>query len=271
MRYEKGTGRLRRRKKNGRYLGNYFFKFDGHRVSTGTDNRGEAEAFRRKFLGDIEHGLTQVGLGRATVNDLFDLVVADYERRRLKSLQSLKSRLKHLRPALGEWAAHTVTETEIENYEEFRDDQEAEVATVNRELEVLRRAYGLAVRKRVLRAFEVPFILLRTENNTRTGFLEPEDYPHLRNAFDDDAVRLMFVIGYHIGWRAGPIRAIQWPQADFNNRVIYPPTDQAENKWVGAAPIYGDMERALREAQLVHERDWPSCPWVHHRGGEEES
>ena len=77
----------------------------------------------------------------------------------------------------------------------------------------------------------------------------------------------MFVIGYHIGWRAGPIRAIQWPQADFNNRIIYPPTDQAENKWVGATPIYGDMERALREAHLVHERDWPSCPWVHHRAG----
>ena len=68
---------------------------------------------------------------------------------------------------------------------------------------------------------------------------------------------MMFVIGYHIGWRAGPIRAIQWPQADFNNRVIYPPADQAENKWVGAAPIYGDMERALREAQL----------WLMRKGG----
>ena len=104
------------------------------------------------------------------MNDLFQLVVEDYERRGLKSLRSVKSRLKHLRLALGEWAAHTVTETEIENYEEFRDDQVAEVATVNRELEVLRRAYGLAVRKRVLRPFEVPFILLRTEDNTRTGF-----------------------------------------------------------------------------------------------------
>ena len=142
MRYEKGTGRLRRRKKNGRYIGNYFFKFDGHRVSTGTDDRREAGAFRRKFLGDIEHGLTQVRPDRATVNDLFDLVVEDYERRRRKSVRSLRSRLKHLRSALGEWAAHTVTETEIENYEEFRDDQGAEVATVNRELQVFRQRCG---------------------------------------------------------------------------------------------------------------------------------
>lgn len=236
-------------------------------VATGTAKRREAEAFRRKFLGDIEHGLTKVGRGRATVNDLFDLVVEDYERRRLKSLQSLKSRLKHLRPALGEWAAHIVTETEIENYEEFRDHQGAELATANRELEVLRRAYSLAVRKRVLRPFEVPFISLRTEDNTRIGFLEPEDYPRLRDAFDDDAIRLMFVIGYHTGWRAGRIITVQWPQVDLQNRFIYPPAHQTQNKWVGAAPIYSDMERILREAQLIHERDWPSCSWVHHRAG----
>ena len=36
---------------------------------------------------------------------------------------------------------------------------------------------------------------------------------------------------------------------------------------MGAAPIYGDLERALREAQLIHERDWPDCPWVIHRAG----
>ncbi len=267
MRYEQGTGRLRRRKKNDRYVGGYFFKFGGTRISTGTDDRRQAERFRRKFLGDVEKGIRAAKQSTATVNDLLDRVVDDYRRRHLRSLAALTSRLKHLRPALGAWAAYTVTESDIEVYEESRDDEGATVATVNRELEVVRRAYRLAVRKRVLRPFEVPFISLRTEDNTRTGFLEPEDYPQLRDAFDDDAVRLMFIIGYHVGWRAGRIKTLTWPQVDFKNRVIHPPSDQAHNKSVGAAPIYGDLEKALQAERMIHERDWPDCQWVIHRTG----
>ena len=89
----------------------------------------------------------------------------------------------------------------------------------------------------------------------------------LRDAFDDEPEKLMYIIGFHIGWRAGRIKAIQWPQVDFHNHVIHPPAEQAENKWVGTAPIYGDLEKALRKAQLIHERDWPGCPWVLHRAG----
>ena len=80
-RFEKGTGKLQRRKKNGRHVGNWFFKFEGRRINTDAADRAEAEAFRRKFLGDIERGLRQARTRKVAVNELLDLVLGDYQAR----------------------------------------------------------------------------------------------------------------------------------------------------------------------------------------------
>jgi len=43
-RYRKGMGKLTRRKKNGRMLNTWSFKFDGRWVSTGKADKKEAES-----------------------------------------------------------------------------------------------------------------------------------------------------------------------------------------------------------------------------------
>ncbi len=48
--------------------------------------------------------------------------------------------------------------------------------------------------------------------------------------------------------------------------MIRPPLEQASNKWVGAAPIYGEMVPALEAAKEERDRDWPGVPWVLSRG-----
>ena len=97
--------------------------------------------------------------------------------------------------------------------------------------------------------------------------LTPAEYAELIAELREP-VRLLAVIAYHIGWRAGRIKMLSWPQVDFESRVIRPPANQAHQKWVGPAPIYGDLEKALLVAQANHEKYWPTVPWVLHRAGE---
>ena len=80
-------------------------------------------------------------------------------------------------------------------------------------------------------------------------------------------MRLLFVLAYHTGARAGALRELTWDRVDLERGLIRSTAKQARNKRVGVWPIYGDMERALREAEVVRERDWPDVDFVVHRAG----
>ena len=281
-RYSKGMGRLDRRTVSGQKVGSFFFKYDGRRISTGTQDRAEAEEFRRRHLGKADR-IAAAGQFHRKVkcDELLDLVREEYQQRRdaaqtermrqnkQTSLEHLESRIRcRLGPYFGDLQAGDVRRPQIKRFIAMRDEQGVAIATVNREVETLRRAFRLGVREELIEVSPSFEGLVRQTNNERQGFLEFEHYERLRDAFDDPAVRLMFVIGFHIGWRADAIRWLEWEQIDLEQGLILPPYEQAENKWVGEAPIYGDLKRALLEASFVRERDWPQCPWVIQRGGE---
>lgn len=50
-RFARGRGQLFRRKKNGKFVGNYFFKLDGKPKNTGTTDERDAERQRAIILG----------------------------------------------------------------------------------------------------------------------------------------------------------------------------------------------------------------------------
>ena len=80
-------------------------------------------------------------------------------------------------------------------------------------------------------------------------------------------MKLLFAIGYHVGARAGSILAAKWEQVDWEKKIIRPPGNQPKNKKVGFWPIYGDLEKRLREAEFHHEKYWSHVPWLIHRDG----
>src|SRR5664279_1573524 len=83
---------------------------------------------------------------RVTVNELLDDVLDDYEVRRLRSRRTAKSHMVRLRAAFGKMRAVDVTAGVVQRYILARRDDGALPATVDREGELLRRAYSLGVR-----------------------------------------------------------------------------------------------------------------------------
>ena len=108
--------------------------------------------------------------------------------------------------------------------------------------------------------------MIKAVENVRNVDLAPEEYARLVAELREP-VRLMFVLAYHIGWRAGLLMALKWSQVDLEKSVIHPPANQSRNKWVGTAPIYGDLHRPLLVARAEHEKYWPHLRWVLHRDG----
>lgn len=231
-------------------------------ISTHTTDRVAAERFLWEKLGQVARG-EFVGPEKITLGDLLDDLLSEYERQGRKSLPQLKSRIKQLEP-LRSLKAARLRARGLDAYQQKRAESGAAPATVNRELETVRRALTLGVENELVA--RVPKFRFLDADNVRMGYLDHDDYARLRDRLAEP-IRLMFTIAYHVGARAGAARSLTWDRVDLDGKIIYPPGAQARNKRVGAWPIYGDLERALREAQFIRERDGINCRWVVHRHG----
>jgi len=71
----------------------------------------------------------------------------------------------------------------------------------------------LAVEDEKLRADNVPKFPMLKEAPAREGFLEPEDFPRLRQSLPEH-LRTLFTLAYYTGMRAGEIRKLRWENVD---------------------------------------------------------
>ena len=94
-----------------------------------------------------------------------DDLVSDYRVRRVKSLGSALSHIKPVRDHFGDWRAADINFRVIETYITKRRQDRKANATINRELELLRRALRLAHDRQLLPS--IPKARVLTENNTR--------------------------------------------------------------------------------------------------------
>ena len=229
----------------------------------------DAERLLRKRLGDIATGSFQgIAPERTTLDELFDLVVADYRENGKRSLDDVECRLKlHLRPKLGSLRAADFGTTEVRRYKSIRSRQNSKPATVNRELSILKRAFSLGSEHEPQLVKHNPRIEKLPEENTRTGFLEQADYERLRAELPD-YLKLALVIGFHTGCRLGEVMSLRW--ADVNLDVSEPSftilAEVAKNKHHRTIPVYGDMLPALRAQKAERDAKYPALAWVFHDG-----
>ena len=147
-RYRTGLRRLFRSKIKGRAVGSWKFKYLGRDISTGTKDKREAEGFHRKFLGQ-RHGPSKTK-DTLTVADLLSLVRRDYERRGIKTVSKLASLARNVERVLGHAKARSIRVVDLDAYIDRRKTDGMSPASVNRELELLRRGFEIAVEKELL-------------------------------------------------------------------------------------------------------------------------
>jgi integrase len=237
------------------------------RIPTGTQLRGEAERQLAEKLGEKAKGAPIASRARITVSQLLDLVVCDYKARKLRSVEDLKWRIEGIRDRTGKIRAAKYGTDHIQAYIAQRQGDRMADSTINRELAIVRRGFNLAYKHEPRLIDRVPTFNLIELDNTRQGFLEHEQYRTLLAELPD-RLKVLFVVGFHLGTRLGTLRRMKWPQVDFVNREIRIEKKQSKGKMPHTLPIYGEMETWLKWQRERLDVSFPGCPWVFHYLGQ---
>jgi integrase len=216
---------------------------------------------RLRQAANAEEGITtfeEPAHRRVTVNALFNELLADYRRREIKGYGHVRLRLKEGKPlqaAFGERRASSVTTADVTRYINERKAKGLANATVNREVELLRRALRLGVEsKRIVRMPVFPRKL--PEKNARQGFFETGDFlkilEHLQQPIND-----MARFAFATGWRRGMLLEMRWLHVDRAGRVVTLPDSKNDD------PQSVPLDDGLLE---VIERRWNAREYQTRRG-----
>lgn len=237
----------------------YYVRGQAVEESTGTEDYNEALAMlRRKLANAPTERASQPD--RVTLGQLLDLLIEDYKFRGRKSVYDTKLRVDaHLRPFFGARMARELSPAVLREYVAYRRRQEAEAATINKELALLRRAMNIGAAEEPPLVLRVPKFTMLPVDNIREGTMDHEQYKLVRDSLPGYA-RIALVIAYHTGARKGEICAIQRAKVDLKAKRIELPARTTKNGRPRYLPIYGDMEGELDLAMAAVEKS--KCPFL---------
>lgn len=238
------------------------YSVDGEtfRESANTQIEGEAKAQLAAKIGAKYSG-APVTPGSVRVKDLLKLVEQQYELEERASLYIAKLKIeRYLLPSFGNLKAAELTTSRVRSYIAKRKQQDARPATINREIALIRRGFKLGYDHDPPLVARVPkFPELDESDNVRTGFLRPEQYKALLAELPD-RLKLLLVMGYHVGMRRGALLRLRWDWVDLDAGVIRFEEPRRRNRKPVARilPIFGDMreylEKQPRASDLVFAR-----------------
>jgi integrase len=245
-----------------------------YRESTHTESYNDAQKFLKKRISEVTTGhFIGIQADRTRMSDLLNDVIADYELKDRHSVDSMARHLidKYLMPYFGKMRASNVKVPAITAYMLQRKKAGRAVASINREIGLIRRAFSLGAANGKVSPSNVPSFkgMLPRELNARQGFWEHHEYLTFRDALPIDE-RGPFIFGYWSGCRLGEILALEWPQIDLEGRAVRLRADQTKPGEARVIPIGGpggDLYEMLVAQKQRHADLCPDSPWVFFRQG----
>jgi integrase len=194
------------------------------RESSGSSKVKAAEKLLRLRIGAISSGAyVPLQVTRTLVTELGEDLLREYKINERKSIDDLTARWElHIKPFFGHLRAIEVTSQLVASYIDARQEEEAENATINRELAALKRMFSLARQSTPPKVNAVPYIAMLKENNIRTGFLEGNQHDCLAAETGKIGLwlRVMFEVGYTYGWRHEELLDLQVRQVNISAGTI---------------------------------------------------
>jgi integrase len=218
-----GVGSIYKVKGSNLWHGKFYDHGKPVRFACKTDSEPKARRVLRDKLKLAGKGkLPTAATRRTTLNDLANLVFADYSDNQYDSIERQRDAFNHLFGFFGaNCPAEEITSARILEYKVWRPqqtdgralkrkhdhlykDKPARIgcskATVNRELAALRHAFKLAAQQTPPLVTDAPHISLSRERNRRTGFFEWEQFEAVRDHLPD-YLKAPMTAAYYTGWR----------------------------------------------------------------------
>jgi integrase len=274
----------------------YFRNGRAHQEPTKFTRKTQAENLLKQREGDIAKGVPIAAAAmRTTFDEAAADVVNDYKANGKRSLSVLERRLKlHLTPFFGgrkladisttdvrtyiteRQAARTVTRsayvvkrkdgTEITISASTREIAGISNAEINRELQILKRCYSLAIKAH--KAYTRPDIPMLREAAPRAGFFDRRQVDtlcsHLAPALAD-VVRFAFITGWRLHSEVLPL---EWRNVDLKAGTVRLEAGTTKTGEARTFPITVDLRDVLERRQRAHDEAKQAghvAPWVFFR------
>lgn len=248
-----------------------------HRESSETTSKADALRLMRQRIDAHEAGkiigrpdrvrlaeyATDAEGTKRLVGGLRALSERQYDLGGRRSKDRLRQYWRHLEQFFGSDArAVDITGLRLDEYAVSRLGTGAARQTVNNELSALRRAFRLAIQKKLL-AFAPTFSLPQTAN-ARSGFFEEGEFAALLLELPGDVRDLVHFLRA-TGWRRDEVRLLQWSAVDFECGTVHLESARSKSGKPRVFPFGAAPElRSLLETRLAS-RDGL---YVFHRDGQ---
>jgi integrase len=230
------------------------FMFEGRQVrrSTGTSDKRLAEAILAKVRVQIVEGrfLESCEEQEHTFKDMMDRYVK--ERAVLKAPKSRQrdhAALGHLLPVLGEKLLAHITPKVMAHYKAQRRIEPAAPATINKELQLVRHAFNLAMREwEWCRTNPMHRVSLERVHNEVDRWLTNNEEDRLMAAASP-WLREIIVFALNTGMRQGEILRLQWQDVDFSRGTLI--VMQSKNGMRRTIPLNAKVYELLSAKQAA--------------------
>ncbi len=250
------------------YMMKYYQNGLAIRESTGTDDEKRARRVLAAKETDRDRGLP-VGpaVGKLRFEGAVNAIKADYANNGKKSWVHQARRIRlHLQPAFGGWRMAEIKVADITAYTNARREEGAQAGTVNRELDILRRMFTLAVQGELL--LHAPHVPRLREKNVRSGFFEPAAFTSVQRHLPAP-LRPVMTVAYVTGWRIdSEILTLEWRQVDLAAKEFRLDAQQTKNGMPRVFPMTADLTRLFSDRAAARDAALAAghlCPWVFFR------
>lgn len=242
-----------------------------YRESARSKDRRDAARLLKDRLAAIASGrMIQLDHLDTSLDDLARLIEQDYRFRGRKSWRRAEANLKHLRPFFERFSAREISHARVREYIHERQGEHAAMATIAREVAILKRMLSLAAaEERIPATPKLPAISVQ---NARQGFFEPGQLDALLRHLGDKYTAMTRFAAI-TGWRKDEVRTLTWKQVDFVAGEVRLEVGATKN---GRGRIFPFAASPPLEALLRDQREMTTrvertqnriIPFVFHRSG----
>jgi integrase len=246
--------------------------------------RTEAEARRLLKLRLREVAVHKAGVRpfqgptqeRVAFEDLLKALERDYEVRKLRSLDSLRYHLAHVRAYFSNDKALAVTTERLRDFIAHRQKEGAAAASIQRGLEAIRRAFRLAADSNLVTF--TPAIPTISVKNARQGFVSRADFEALlanlgelrgrgeEKRFVHDADLQDFTAwAFWTGMRKGEISKLTWEAYDRETQTLRLHARDAKTGYGRTLALVGPLQEIIQRRIDARRLD---CTLIFHRAGQ---
>jgi integrase len=245
------------------------FYRDGRQVlmSCKTESEQIARAKLRKVMRMSDDEFSEPKFRRVTIGELVTGLLEHYDTQGKTDFRAdTKSRWEHhLSSRYDKFKAYLFCSTQQKQYRTERLEEGATNTTINRELQVLRKAFRLGADQEPPLVKRVPKFHIMREENARRGFANRSQIEALKKAAAQDSLgmRALIEAAHMLGWRRGELLNLRVKNVNLADGTVR--IETSKNGEPRETPMTATL-RTLLEALVVgrkpDERVFPTESYV---------